>query len=443
MLSSINDWLRQSVTVKFIVIGILSLILLIPAAMIQGLIREREAKRNEVVGEVSSKWGTQQTLTGPFLTVPYKVPFTKADGSPAYQVRYAYFMPEQLDIAAKLEPEIRYRSIYEVVAYRSDLRVSGSFRRPSFGAWKIDPGLVLWDEAFLSLGIPDMHGISEEVAITFRGKTYGVNPGIPTRDLADAGVSATVDLGSDSSETSFPFAFGLKLNGSESLSFVPVGKTTKVTVTSPWKTPSFDGAFLPGDRQVTDTGFTATWTVLHLNRNFPQAWTDHEYSVGDWSFGVTLLFPVDQYQKAHRATRYAMMFIALTFLVFFFTEVLNKKRVHPIQYLLIGFALCLFYSLLISLAEHLGFAWAFAVGAVAIVALVTAYASAVMRSRKLTLLVGGVLTALYVFLYTILQLEAYALLMGSIALFLVMAVVMYLSRNVDWYKPINRTGDQP
>jgi len=443
MLSSINDWLRQSVTVKFIVIGILSLILLIPAAMIQGLIREREAKRNEVVGEVSSKWGTQQTLSGPFLTVPYKVPFTKGDGSPAYQVRYAYFMPEHLDIQAKLEPEIRYRSIYEVVAYRSDIRVSGAFRRPAFDAWKIDPGLVMWDEAFLSLGIPDMHGISEEVAIAFRGKTYGVNPGIPTRDLADAGVSATVDLGVDSSETSFPFAFGLKLNGSESLSFVPVGKTTKVTVTSPWKTPSFDGAFLPGDRQVTDTGFTATWTVLHLNRNFPQAWTDHEYSVGDWSFGVTLLFPVDQYQKAHRATRYAMMFIALTFLVFFFTEVLNKKRVHPIQYLLIGFALCLFYSLLISLAEHLGFAWAFAIGAVAIVALVTAYASAVMRSRKLTLLVGGVLTALYVFLYTILQLEAYALLMGSIALFLVMAVVMYLSRNVDWYKPINRAGDQP
>lgn len=216
---------------------------------------------------------------------------------------------------------------------------------------------------------------------------------------------------------------------------------TLVRIQSKWNTPSFDGAFLPDKRTIDKDGFSATWTILHLNRNFPQQWKDNEYLIADWSFGVDLLFPVDQYQKSYRSAKYAIMFIALTFLTFFFSEVLNKIRVHPIQYLLIGFALCIFYSLLISLSEHIGFGLAYLIGSIAIITMITAYSASILKDKILTALVSFILIALYVFLFTILQLEAYSLLMGSIGLFIVMSVIMYLSRNVDWYSPISKIED--
>lgn len=440
-ISTFKDSIRQSVTVKFVVVGLLTLILLIPAAMIKSLILEREQTRNEVIQEISSKWGNRQTLTGPILTVPYKVYYKKNDGEIHYNVHYAHFLPEKLDINGTLDPEIRYRSIYKVILYKSKVAFSGTFSRPNFDNWKIDNKHILWDEAFISMGIPDMRGIKEAIRINFNGKEHEVNPGTPSKDIIKSGISSLIDLSNDTNSEDYSFNFQIDINGSESIDFIPVGKTTNVSVNSEWITPSFNGAFLPDKRTIDKNGFIAKWTILHLNRNFPQQWIDNEYSVANWSFGVSLLFSVDQYQKSHRSAKYAIMFIALTFLTFFFSEVLNKKRVHPIQYLLIGFALCIFYTLLISLSEHIGFSFSYLIGSIAIITMITAYSASVLKDKKLTVLVCLILIALYIFLFTILQLEAYSLLMGSIGLFIVMSVIMYLSRNVDWYRPINKGND--
>jgi len=172
---------------------------------------------------------------------------------------------------------------------------------------------------------------------------------------------------------------------------------------------------------------------LHLNRTYPQQWTDDSYYIDDSAFGVGLLFPVDQYQKSLRSAKYAIMFISLTFLVFFFTELLNKKRIHPIQYLLVGLGLSIFYSLLVSLSEHMSFNWAYLIAGVSIIGLITAYAHSIFKNLRLTAILSLILVILYLFLFTILQLQDYSLLLGSIGLFLTLAIVMYLSRKIDWY----------
>jgi inner membrane protein len=232
----------------------------------------------------------------------------------------------------------------------------------------------------------------------------------------------------------YTFAFDLDLNGSQALRFVPLGRETNVQLASTWATPSFDGAFLPDERTVTDDGFSSDWRVLHLNRNYPQQWRGTSVALNESAFGVTLLVPVDQYQKSMRAAKYAILVIALTFLVFFFAEIRNRERVHPFQYILVGLALCLFYTLLLAASEQVAFNLAYVVAGLATIGLVTAYTRSIFASRTLSLLTGGVLLVLYGFVFVILQLQDFALLVGSIGLFVALALTMYLSRNIDWYR---------
>jgi inner membrane protein len=244
---------------------------------------------------------------------------------------------------------------------------------------------------------------------------------------------------------------------------LPFGKTTKVTIESPWGTPSFVGASLPDERQVTDKGFKAVWNELHLNRNYPQQGTGRFIGIAsnsvenydqnravvsspdgvgstkttgelESSFGVKLLLPVDEYQKTMRSTKYNLMFIVITFIAFFFVEILNRKRLHPIQYLLVGFAICLFYVLLLAISEHLSFNWAYLIGCVTILTLIIFYTQSVFKNTRITLIFNGILALLYGFFYSLLQLEDYSLLLGSVGLLVILAVVMYLTRNIDWYR---------
>jgi inner membrane protein len=225
----------------------------------------------------------------------------------------------------------------------------------------------------------------------------------------------------------------LNINGSESINFIPVGKQTNVDLDSDWANPSFEGSFLPNTRDINETGFNASWKVLHLNRSYPQQWIGTKYNIDESSFGVKLLLPVDHYQKSLRSVKYAIMFISLTFLIFFFTEILNKKRIHPIQYLLVGLGLSVFYTLLVSLSEQINFNLAYLLASLSIITLITAYSYSMLKNIKLTVIVAFVLSVLYTFLFTVIQLQDYSLLLGSIGLFLALAIVMYLSRKVDWY----------
>jgi len=231
----------------------------------------------------------------------------------------------------------------------------------------------------------------------------------------------------------FNFRFEINLNGSDHLYFVPVGKTTSIRMHSPWGHPRFDGAFLPDKRDVTDGGFEADWNVLQLNRNYPQSWKGSAYQTLASAFGCHLILPLDQYQKTMRSAKYAIMFIALTFMIFFFVEILNKRRIHPVQYLLVGLSISIFYVLLLSLGEQIGFNLSYLISSVAIVGLISAYAASIFRHMKLTMILGVCLAGLYVFLFILIQLQDYALLLGSIGLFVAVGLIMYTSRNVDWY----------
>lgn len=441
----INSKIKNSISIRLLSIGFLVLILLIPTSMIENMIREREYRRGDVIREVSEKWGNSQTITGPVLTIPY-IKYVKNEENHLIKKKaYAHFLPEVLNIDGNLTPEIRYRSIYEIIVYNSKLKLSGKFKAPDFKDLGINEEYIKWDEAFLSIGIPDMRGIQDNIILKWNKDTYALNPGIETNDVIGSGVSTKVKLAQQTTiineeelEAAAPikeyaFDFDLNLNGSSFLKFIPVGKETNVSLISDWAHPSFNGSFLPDERKIDKDGFKAHWKVLHLNRNYPQQWTQNTHNVHNSSFGVDLLVPVDEYQKSTRSAKYAIMFISFTFLIFFFIEVRNKKRIHPIQFILVGLGLTIFYALLLSLSEHIHFNWAYIIASAAIILLISTYSISIFKSRKLTALMSGVLILLYGFIFTILQLEDYALLMGSIGLFIVLAVIMYLSRKIDWY----------
>jgi len=426
-----GDRLKNSVGLRLAIIGFLSLVLLIPAALIQGLITEREQRRDSAVFEASDKWGESQIIAGPILTVPYKNLIKDDKGNLVSVIEYAHFLPENLTINAELFPEIRYRGIYEMILYNSKLQLRGNFAPPDFNKFNIPLENILWKDMFLALGVSDLKGIRNNITINWNGEELVANPGIESKDILATGISVKPKIATSSEN--YVFAVDLDLNGSSEIGFVPAGKETKVSVSSQWGNPSFVGEFLPSDRLVQHDQFNAEWKVFHLNRNYPQQWLGSQHKIMESTFGVKLLLPIDEYQKTMRTAKYAIMFIALTFLTFFLTEVLSKKVIHPIQYILIGLALILFYTLLLSFSEHVRFNSAYLIASAAIVVLIAAYTKSVLSNNIATAIIAGILIILYGFLYIILQLQDYALLLGSIGLFIILAIVMYVTRKIDWF----------
>jgi len=423
----------QSATFKAIVIGVLILIMLIPISLIRNLIHERDAAGALVKAEVSSKWGERQTLTGPVICIPYR--YKANDGNTTRELReMAYFLPEELTIESALEPEIRYRSIYKVVVYQSSIKATGTFNRPDFDKLNINPTSIEWENCRLILGISDLKGICSNIDFQWDGTLLESMSGINESYLAKSGVTIKVPLSTNDSDTqTYSFDFSFSLNGSEGLFFVPVGKTTHVKMSSSWDAPSFVGAFLPDTRDISaENGFTAAWNILSYNRNYPQMWTGGAYQITSTEFGVNLILPVDHYLKTERSVKYAIMFIALTFLIFFLVELISRKKIHPFQYLLVSIGLMIFYCLLLSLSEYMHFNLAYLFSAIAIISLITSYSFTIFKSKTETVSMGCFLVALYLFLFTILQLEELALLVGSIGLFVALATVMYFSRKVEW-----------
>jgi inner membrane protein len=323
-----------------------------------------------------------------------------------------------------------------VIVYNSTLELEGTFDLSEISRLQVPPVSIEWGKACLQLGITDTRGIQNEIALEWSGQNCSAEPGLIIDDIALSGITIKVPVTPD--DRIQPFSMKMELRGSEWFHIVPSGKTTKIRLTSPWTTPSFTGAFLPDKREISPSGFDAEWEVFHLNRSFPQVWIDQTYSLDESSFGLSLLFPTDEYQKSTRSVKYAILFIALTFLIFVLIEVINHRKVHPVQYLLVSFGLLIFYTLLISLSEHLGFNLAYLVSGISVVGLITIYTYSIFKKVSLTVLMGSSLTALYIFLFVILQLQDFALLIGSIGLFVILGLVMLLTRKISWY----RTSDQ-
>jgi len=464
-----THWIRYSVTFRIAIIGILALLLLIPISMVKNLISERESTKRAAVSEISQKWGEQQTIAGPILSIPYKKYVINEKGEHVGVTQYAHFLPETLLIDGTINPQIRSRGIFDAVVYSSEINFSGKFAWNDIYNLGIKDADVDWNNAFVSVGISDTRGIENELKLNWNNTEINFKPGVQTNDvirsignnyetipyegnrlemktLSVSDQSTRIDIGQglgisaalpasikNENADGYEFSFKLNLNGSRDLHFIPVGRTTEISLKSDWDKPSFGGAFLPDTRTVADDGFKASWKILDLNRGYPQLWLGSAYNIYSSASGVKLLAGIDGYAKSTRSVKYAILIVVLTFLVFFFAEVFNRKRIHPIQYILVGLAMVLFYALLVSMSEMVGFGWAYLISTVSTISLITLYSKSVLANTKMAMAQGSILVFLYLFVYIILQLEDYALLIGSVLLFLILAVVMYLSRKVDWY----------
>ena len=433
--------LRDSVLFKLILIGILMLALLIPLAMVRGLISERQARHDQTAAEVANSWGMEQILGGPVLRVPYLLHGKDENGKPQVWTVNAFFLPADLAISGQVAPERRSRGIFEVAVYRARLTWKGTFHQPSLAGWSVAPEDILWDQADLAFGVPDMRGLRRSVKLSWAGQELDLMPGGAVEGMWTRGLRTPIaGLAGGEVERVYPFSFELVLDGSRSLKFLPLGQQTTVTLSSPWPDPSFVGAYLPESRQVGKKGFDATWSVPYFGRSYPQQWRSVEATtvapqdaIDASAFGVDLFLPVDAYQKTERSLKYGLLFLLLTFLTFFLYEVFNPFSLHPLQYLLVGSALCVFYLLLLSISEHAPFAVAYGAASAATVALIGGYSAAILRGRLRALGTAAALAALYGYLYVLLQAEDYALLLGSVGLFAILALVMYVTRRIDWY----------
>ncbi len=423
----------QSLAFKGIMIALLTLLLLIPGAMIQNLIRERQERSRETVWKINDKWSGPQVLCAPLLCVPYTTAKLDKDKKPFYEEHTLYITPKELKINVLLTPEERYYGIYKTILYKSDIHFEGNFSE--LADLQIDNSELHFDKAKIAIGITDLRGVSQtpnfKIGDTMLETTVGET------GLSILGKSLIVNLKNVGLTDSLPFNCELKLNGSSSISFIPIGQQTAVTVSGQWKSPSFIGGFSP-ESTVDKEQFSATWNILSFNREIPVTWSDDNITyLGNTSFGVNLIETVDHYQQNMRTAKYALMFIALTFIVFFFVEIFTKKPIHIFQYVLVGIALILFYSLLLSLSEQIGFGWAYLVASIATISMVTIYFYSLIKQKLPTFILAAILLILYAFLYILLQIEDYALLVGSIFLFVILGVIMFVSNKIKFWKQVS------
>ena len=314
----VNDWIKNSITLKLVTITLLMLFLLIPSNMVKTIIAERENLSAEAINEVSSKWGGSQQINGPILTIPLIYEHVIEDKT-EQRIEYFHILPEELNITGLIEPEKLKRGIYEVVVYNSELSISGQFNIDK----KFDQTNLIkiqYDKAFLSMGISDLRGIEDQIILKWGNENLKADPGSKLPNIIRSGVTVNLPTISDSVKGDLDFKLILNLQGSQNISFIPLGSLTNVSLTSSWPSPSFNGNFLPDQRDVSDDGFSASWKILQLNRNFPQSWLGSKYSknITESAFGVELILPIDDYQKSMRSAKYAVMTIALTFLIFFY-----------------------------------------------------------------------------------------------------------------------------
>lgn len=447
-------WSKISTMIKIGVIGFLVLLLLIPLSMFESRLKERLTTRNQAVTEITQTWGSDQFVAGPLLQVPYeKTIVTRkeifVDGKlvktdvPTVVKRYAWFLPADYDVKCSLEPSERYRGIYKAVLYRGDFVFKGTFARPKFDEWKIEDKAVLWDEASVVFAVTDLRGVTNELNIQFGDKKLPMQPGNSSLGFPNTlRAKLPVDLWTASTSTSnVPFSLSIGLNGSGGVKVAPLGLQTKATFESTWPDPNFQGLFPPSKREISQSGFKAVWEIAYYGRGYPQSWlsgSEEERDVDGSAikksgFGVDLYTPVDSYRLVERAVKYGILFIVMIFTGFFLFETLGKLRIHPLQYILVGVALCLFYMLLLALSELMAFGFAYLIGAVTSGAMITFYSASVLKGAKRAQLIALEQAVIFTFLYTTLQLQDYALLLGTIGLFAALGIVMYATRNVDWY----------
>ena len=429
--------MQPTLMARLVVMVVLLLGLSIPLVMIDSVVSERASRKKEVAQTIGQEWGGAQAIGGPVLTIPYKHAWRDHNGALHEKTEQVFILPDTLEIDGSVDPEFRRRGIFDVVVYTARLKVRGRFPRPDFTSVRPAPATIDWGSATVDIGVSDPRSISRRIDVTVNGQQSAARPGVANNGLFATGVRAPAP-GLTAESTALNFSLDLELKGTEHIRFLASGDETTVRLASSWPHPSFFGA--PQETSIDATGFTALWRVPYFGRGFPARWTGEEIRAEERqnqalasAFGVTLIRPIDIYVQTDRAVKYAALFIVLTFVIAFLWEVSGRVLVHPVQYAFIGFAMCIFYLLLLSLSEHIGFDRAYGTASGATIALITWYWSGIVRRILQGTLMGVALATLYGFLFLLLRLEDYALLAGSVGLFVVLALVMFLTRRVNWH----------
>jgi inner membrane protein len=434
---------------KLITIAAISVALLIPLFLIGAQISGRSFHQAEVLHEIANSSAGSQTVLGPVCVVHYHEMISHIDRDKAtdketvhQQVveRDLVLPPQNLDISGEVRVETRSRGIYHARLFHSALKISGNFELPA--GFSVDRSKILDAEAFLVMAVSDPRGISNDPVALINGKENRFSTG--TIGLGDR-PGARISLGAIGVAQSghFEFSFPLNLMGTEQLSFAPVGTQTTVALKSDWRNPSFQGRFLPVNRTVNNSGFEARWQVSALARSFDQVLKTSPVPGDQEIMGVGFLEPVNVYSMSQRAVTYGILFVVLTFAAFFMTEILRQLRIHPLQYLLVGLALAIFFLLLIALSEHVPFLIAYAVSAIACVSLIGIYLTGVLREKRLGVQFGAGIAVLYSILYGVLLSEDNALLMGTALLFAALGLIMLATRKIDWYQAALSSANEP
>ena len=426
----------NSTLIKGFLVFVLTLIMLIPIPIILSLIEERTAYQEEVINEISNKWSGDQVLYGPFLWINYKVVTTNEKGNKIVTTESKFVSANSNSIKGNLNTSVKKRSLYETVVYQSNITIQSVF--PNYEQilqnLSLDQEMII--DTKLVFGLEDPKGMENRIGFQSNGKQYffatdeGIEMAIDTENQKKSieVLSKVID------PKDFQFQsvqMNLKLKGSKSLKLLPSASETLVELTSDWADHKYDGYALPQQTLQKENLYTAHWKIFQDNPMNGQYW-DGKIDQKNYQFGVEFLQLNDHYEKTYRSTKYAILFIGLTFVAFFFIENRNGFNIHLVQYALVGFAICINFVLLLSISEYLGFDWAFLISSLATISLITYFVFGFLKSWNLTFKITAMLVILYGFIYSILQLKEHALLVGSIGLFFILFVIMVYSRKIEW-----------
>jgi len=480
--NSLFDKISNSTVLKLFVILFLSLLLLIPLTLISDLIEERKTREQNVSEDIALNWGQEQVISGPVLAIPYsetiQKPAEKVNDATALeykQTKWIFILPQSANISTDISPQQLSRGIYNSVVYNSSISIDGRFNKIDVTKLEIPAERIDWTGSRIVFGIQDFKGLGKRPLLTWNGQDSTFDPDFNNLKLFSQNLVCPVSISPKENENHFKITLNLK--GSKSLNFVPLGDQTNISAKGNWANPSFAGAFLPSKRTIDKTNFSASWEIPSFSRKLPQQWsgdilpiyhfeknkgslTDEveltqaatsttsdtiipsDILVNSDMITINFLPDINNYQKTTRVAKYGILIILLTFTSLLFTEIIKKKRIHIIQYVLIGAAMVLFYTLLLALSEHIGFNLAYLIASIATVLLIGSFIKAITKDRKTALLFGAILSTFYLFIYVLMQLRDYSLIAGTIGIFIILAILMRVSTKINLYQFDNNHADQ-
>jgi len=428
--------------VKFIIVGIITLLLLIPTLLVWGVVEERGARAVTVAQSISKGWGGEQVINGPYLVIPYSIEVIMKDRT-RVETRYAVVSSDTVSFEADIDAQERRKSIYSTPLYHSKMKLNGRFGSSEVQRVLDEHEGVDLSSAFLVIGVSDNSGFRSQVTARLNnGQAQLFEPGThrinnprsrfsKQRYIRNSG-GVYLPIDPATARAGFSFSIDLALNGSRSFHVVPAGKNTKIGIKSNWPHPGFDGQFLPETRSISDDGFKAQWTVPYLARGIGAVTLSSALPNNSSVVSLNFVEPLQFYQIVSRTLKYAIAFFALIFLATFILEQIGSRRVHWIQYILVGLALVIFYVLLLALAEHVGFNFAYLVAASLTTGLVSWYVGHALGGGKKVAVIGGVVGLAYLVIFLVMKEQEYALLAGSLVAFAAIALTMFFTRNIDW-----------